>query len=202
VKWYRKAADQGNAIAQHNLGYRYYTGDGVTQNHTEAVKWYRKAADQGFAIDQAQLGFLYANGQGVPQNYGEAVKWYRKAADQGDANGQMGLGFMYSYGRGVPQNHIQAHMWYNLAASRYDTAQLRDVAIKSRDRLASNMNSALRSRRPKDWRRNAYKTITHSAVLIDHKSLAVTRGEHPRRLQRNVKSRHQERVSLLVKTAI
>jgi S1-C subfamily serine protease len=33
-------------------------------------------------------------------------------------------------------------MWYNLAASRYDTAQLRDEAIKSRDRLASDMNSA------------------------------------------------------------
>ena len=47
VKWYRKAADQGYAAAQTNLGLMYAHGQGVPQDYVEAVKWYRKAADQG-----------------------------------------------------------------------------------------------------------------------------------------------------------
>ena len=83
VKWYRKAAEQGLALAQYNLGVSYANGLGVSQNYTEAVKWYRKAAEQGYAAAQYNLGRCYANGQGVPQSFTEAEKWYRKAAEQG-----------------------------------------------------------------------------------------------------------------------
>ena len=88
-------ANQGDASAQFNLGLMYDKGQGVPQNHAEAVKWYRLAADQGDASAQYNLGVMYANGQGVPQNYAEAVKWYRLAADQGDASAQYNLGVMY-----------------------------------------------------------------------------------------------------------
>ena len=37
--WYRKAADQGHAEAQYNLGDMYYFGKGVTTNEVEALKW-------------------------------------------------------------------------------------------------------------------------------------------------------------------
>jgi len=43
VKWYRLAAEQGNASAQANLGVRYYNGEGVPQDYAVAVKWYRLA---------------------------------------------------------------------------------------------------------------------------------------------------------------
>ena len=72
LKWYRLAADQGNADAQNNLGAMYDNGQGVPQNYAEAVKWFRLAADQGHAIAQNNLGLMYAKGQGVPQNYAEA----------------------------------------------------------------------------------------------------------------------------------
>ena len=78
VKWYRKAAEQGDAYAQNNLGVCYKNGQGVTQDYYEAVKWYRKAAEQGHARAQFNLGVCYKNGQGVTQDYYEAVKWYRK----------------------------------------------------------------------------------------------------------------------------
>ncbi len=45
----RKAAEQGHAEAQYNLGGFYVFGDGVKQDYAEAVKWYRKAAAQGDA---------------------------------------------------------------------------------------------------------------------------------------------------------
>ena len=50
--WYRKAAEQGHAHAQFNLGLMYSKGKGEEQNYEEAVKWYNKAADQG--IDYAK----------------------------------------------------------------------------------------------------------------------------------------------------
>jgi len=46
VKWYRLAAEQGDAKAQTNLGWMYYKGKGVSQDDKQAVKWYRLAAEQ------------------------------------------------------------------------------------------------------------------------------------------------------------
>ena len=47
VKWYRKAAEQGDAEAQYKLGGCYLDGEGVARDKTEALKWWRKAAEQG-----------------------------------------------------------------------------------------------------------------------------------------------------------
>ena len=48
MKWYRKAAEQGNAEAQYRLGRFYERGWGVVKDEAEAMKWYRKAAEQGY----------------------------------------------------------------------------------------------------------------------------------------------------------
>jgi uncharacterized protein len=39
VKWYRKAAEQGNAPAQSNLGFMYENGHGVAQDFVQALMW-------------------------------------------------------------------------------------------------------------------------------------------------------------------
>jgi len=52
MKWYRKAADQGDAAAQFNLGTLYYNGRGVPQDLVEAHKWYTLAAS-GFPAAMA-----------------------------------------------------------------------------------------------------------------------------------------------------
>ena len=49
VRYFRLAADQGDARAQCNLGNCYQTGDGVPKDMKEAVRYYRLAADQNFA---------------------------------------------------------------------------------------------------------------------------------------------------------
>ena len=43
----RPLADQGNAVAQIDLGCMYEHGQGVPQDFAQAVIWYQKAADQG-----------------------------------------------------------------------------------------------------------------------------------------------------------
>ena len=78
----QQRADQGNAEAQFSLGLMYATGDGVSQDITQAVVWWRKAADQGYATAQYNLGAMYASGEGVPQDYVEAHKWRNLAASR------------------------------------------------------------------------------------------------------------------------
>ena len=51
----RKAAEQGDASAQYNLGVMYYKGAGVPKDTSAAVAWFRKAAVQGHATAQRAL---------------------------------------------------------------------------------------------------------------------------------------------------
>jgi TPR repeat protein len=84
--WFRIAAEQGYATAQHNLALMYENGEGVPQNYSEAAKWYHMAADQGNPDSQNNLGILYEMGEGVTQDHAAAVEWYRRAAEGGDTN--------------------------------------------------------------------------------------------------------------------
>ena len=45
--WYRKAAEQGDVVAQNCLGGCYSIGKGVEQDHKKAVYWLKKSAKQG-----------------------------------------------------------------------------------------------------------------------------------------------------------
>ena len=80
VKWYRKAADQGSAIAQNNLGEMYYNGAGVSQDYAEALRLFLKAADRGIPSALSSLGNMYYKGEGVPKDDIEAYAWYNLAA--------------------------------------------------------------------------------------------------------------------------
>ena len=112
IRWWKKAADQGNAKAQYSLGNSYYDGEGVAVDQTEAVKWFRKAAEQGHAQAQFNLGYAYERGEGVAKDQTEAVKWYRKAAEQGDAYAQYIIGDAYLEGEGVAKDQVEADKWY------------------------------------------------------------------------------------------
>ena len=45
-QWFEKAAEQGNAKAQRNLGYQYEVGWGIPQDDVRAYMWYNLAAGQ------------------------------------------------------------------------------------------------------------------------------------------------------------
>jgi Sel1 repeat-containing protein len=82
VKWLRLAAEQGNAVAQNNLGFMYGNGRGVPRDDAQAVEWYRHSADQRNAFGQAALGWMYMAGRGVPKDPVLAYMWYSLAIKQ------------------------------------------------------------------------------------------------------------------------
>jgi TPR repeat protein len=76
-------AEQGHAQAQFRLGCLYTFGQGVPEDHEEAVRLYRMAAEQGDADAQNNLAGMYAEGLGVPADPVTAYMWLEIAARSG-----------------------------------------------------------------------------------------------------------------------
>jgi hypothetical protein len=87
--WYRRAAEQGHAKAQYELGRRLqgtYSDPSGAKDLAEALKWFRRAADNGYPDAQFHLGEAYNWGVlGVAPDRVEAMAWYGRAAAQGHA---------------------------------------------------------------------------------------------------------------------
>jgi len=137
---YKKLAEQGNAVAQHNLGNMYLNGQGVPKDEQQAVVWFRKAAEQRYEKSQYNLGNMYLKGTGVPKDYQQAVVWFRQAAEQGDARAQNHLGAMYYNGHGVPKDDQSAYFWLLLSSAQGD-----QDAVKNRDIVEQALSPAQRA---------------------------------------------------------
>jgi len=116
--WFRKAAMQGYAPGQVNLGLMLEVGQGVIRDQAEASRWYRRAALDGFAEGQHNLARLYETGKGVPLDIGQAVFWYAKAVNQNFAPSQYAYGLMHRDGIGVPRNPAEALRLFRRAAAQ------------------------------------------------------------------------------------
>ena len=74
LREFKPLAEQGDALAQFNLGVMYDNGEGVPQDYVEVLKWNRKAAERGNASAQFKLGVMYDNEEGVAQDDAEVLK--------------------------------------------------------------------------------------------------------------------------------
>src|SRR5580700_2149089 len=92
TRWWRKAAEQGDAKAQDGLGFAYRRGEGVAQDYAEAVRWYRKSAEQDYANAEYDLGYMYYYGYGVPQDRVEANRLFHEAAAHGNEEAKRATG--------------------------------------------------------------------------------------------------------------
>jgi len=111
----KKAAAQGNVIAQNTLGFLYLNGQGVVSDYKEAVKWFKQAAEQGYTAAEYNLAIMYKLGQGVDKDQTESFKWLQSSASKDYADAQFSLGNMYYQGDDLQQNYVKAYMWWLLA---------------------------------------------------------------------------------------
>jgi uncharacterized protein len=133
VSWFRKAAEQGNANGQFELGVMYEHGWGVNADALEAASWYRKAGRQDHRGAELKLGNFYYDGNGVEQDYAKALYWYKKAAAHRRVEADYRLGEMYQEGLGVAKNKVVAQMWFRKAAALgNEKAQEALLAMKKR----------------------------------------------------------------------
>ena len=80
--WFEKAANQGHAESQHQMGHIYEYGVGlVEKENKKAFEWFHKAAEQGHLAAQKNLAGLYTIGRGVNQNSRKARLWTLRAKE-------------------------------------------------------------------------------------------------------------------------
>ena len=113
----RPLAEAGHADAQNTLAVMYDQGQGVPEDHAEAVRWFHKAAEQGHAEAMINLGVMYHQ--------------------QTDL--QVILSFLFSF-LGIGRwRLVKAHMWLDIAASSLPLGQRRYEVAKTRDDMAKDM---------------------------------------------------------------
>jgi hypothetical protein len=117
VRWYRMAAEGGNAEAQYKLGVMLDKVWGTRRDSQEAVKWFTTAANQGHVGGMNNMGLMYEKGRGVPQNTNEAIRWYQMAADRNEPIAMYNLGLIYERGFGVPKDMGKAMEYFQKADS-------------------------------------------------------------------------------------
>lgn len=97
--WFFRAAEQGYADAQFNLGLMYANGEGVPQDMEQAVELFKKAAEQGHVDAQNNLGAMYFTGEGVARDEKKAIEWFEKAAAQGNEDARANLDAIKASGK-------------------------------------------------------------------------------------------------------
>jgi TPR repeat protein len=68
IEWYEKAAEQGDAKAQYNLGVLYRQGQGVDKSDSSAMRWFTKAAAQGLETAKAAIDEILAERRSTKQS--------------------------------------------------------------------------------------------------------------------------------------
>ncbi len=121
-------ANEGDALAQNDLGNRYRYGKGVTLDYNAAVIWYEKSANQGLSPAKMNLGYMYDLGLGVTQNKEKAIHLYLEAANAGEPRGMIKLSEKYQKGDGLPKSIEKAYMWLEIA--RFYTQRSTDMHAK------------------------------------------------------------------------
>ena len=81
VKWFRKAADQGNAAGEYGLGLMYGKGEGVKQDNVKAVEYVTRAAEKDYIDAVLALVAVYSKGGfGLEPNLEKGEFWNARAA--------------------------------------------------------------------------------------------------------------------------
>ncbi len=126
-----KAATQGYAPAEYELGRIYLYGRGIPIDYAQALVWESKAAEKGDPRAQRDLAFIYERGFGVTADPAKAAEWNQKAAAQGNAEAQLHLAKALDEGAGVNKNAEEARKWYGEAARQEQPAAQLELARQS-----------------------------------------------------------------------
>ena len=118
VEVYLQSAEAGNAEAQFDIGYAYYTGEGTQRDYTSAAMWFKRSAKQNFAKAQYNLAYCYMNGRGVPRDYDKAYNLLLKSAEKNYKRAQLTLADCYARGVLVEKNEDEYNKWKDKAEGK------------------------------------------------------------------------------------
>ena len=121
MKWFAKAAANGNDKEQWKLGLGYMKGIGVPQDERKAGVWFKRAANQGEIRAQSALSDAYLNGRGILRDYVRAYTWTGIAAGlRGNDNDQLRLIGSRMTAVQIVDAHRRISIWWEHRRRRAD----------------------------------------------------------------------------------
>ncbi len=117
MRWYRKAADNGDPKAQFYWGLILEQGIQGRADVAAAFQWFRKSAQQGYALAQLKTAQALHFGSGADVDVPQALFWYEKAAGAGVAEAQFNLAILLETEEGRLGDPNRARKLYGQAAA-------------------------------------------------------------------------------------
>ncbi len=114
MRWYRRAAEAGDAQGAFALAIAYLRGEGVKADPQAARSLLEQAAQKNHAGALHELGMLDIEGE--LQNPARAADFFARAAGLGNAESTYALALLYKAGRGVTADKSKAAVLMKRAA--------------------------------------------------------------------------------------
>ncbi|MFN7096116.1 MAG: tetratricopeptide repeat protein, partial [Gammaproteobacteria bacterium] len=86
--YFKERAQDGDPVAEDNVGKMYADGRGVPEDPTQSVAWYTKAAAQHNADAELNLGVACLYGRGTQQSTSKACQMFAAAKHDGSPYAQ------------------------------------------------------------------------------------------------------------------
>ena len=112
-----KANDE-DPFAQHELGLRYLTGQGMPKDTTRAIYWIQQAVKRNLTVAWFNYAIMLNNGIGVDWNPFEAYKYFKSAAKNGMPEAQFVYGIYLTDNLVVNRNFSEAYYWVKKSADQ------------------------------------------------------------------------------------
>lgn len=148
-------ANNGDRVAQYNLGVMDLDMKGPLADLTLPGKWFEKSCSQNMAVACFDLALLHEIGFGVIKDSHAAFKFASKAAELGSSLGQNKLGEYYGEGFGVAGDKEKSLYWYKLSAESGEVASMNSLGVYYKEE-AHDLEKAI------EWFEKAASTDLHT----------------------------------------
>ena len=129
IPLFEEAVELGDFSAMHNLGFMYYSGEGVKPDYRKAFELFERAAIDGNRDDSMHnLGYCYLEGIGVEIDKAKAIDWYLKAAEAGYVYSMNVVAHHYSTSTEIDDHEEKAFEWHFKAAQLGDADSMFNLA--------------------------------------------------------------------------
>lgn len=109
-------ANSGDPLAQHELGLRLLTGEGIAADTITAVYWIKKAASQKLTSALYNYGIMLINGWGTEWNPFAAYDNFLLAAEAGMSQAQYVVGVLHTDNLIVSRDWNKSYYWIKKSA--------------------------------------------------------------------------------------
>ena len=135
-------ANSGDPLAEHELGLRLLTGEGIAADTITAVYWIKKAASQKLASALYNYGIMLFNGWGCDWNPFKAYENFLSAAESGMSQAQYVVGILNTDNLIVPRDWNKSYYWIKKSADG-DFEAAKEVLIELSSKVSKEFKDSV-----------------------------------------------------------